>query len=106
MRNFRVYVHDFAQDPRLGGYARWMSQPGWVWRTAAVAALVFVVLPVALVMLVVGLAFAMTFGLVFGLLAGANRLGRWVGGIGRGSADDAGRRNVRVIRHDDEPPLR
>ncbi|MEX0742516.1 MAG: hypothetical protein WD079_06930 [Phycisphaeraceae bacterium] len=104
MQNFRFHIHNVSQDPRFAGFSRtWAAQPSWVWRLAIVAGLLFVVLPIVAVVLVLGLAFALTFGLVFGVLAMANRLGRLVGNVGRGfqRTDGDGRRNVRVIRHDE-----
>lgn len=108
MNQFRFRVHDFSQDPRVAGLHRaWASQPGWVWRIAIVAGLVFVVLPIVAIALVLGLTFALIFGLVFAVLAGANRLGALAGRASRGfrGGGDDGRRNVRVIRPEDEPPF-
>ncbi|MCC7145838.1 MAG: hypothetical protein IT443_05285 [Phycisphaeraceae bacterium] len=79
----------------------WASQverhPGWVAKTALVAALLVIVLPLALLFFT-----AVLVGVVvFAVLSLTVRLKAWLGGVFRAGSLGDGRRNVRVIARQD-----
>jgi len=100
MPHVRFNFGSFAADERFATWrARYHSQPNWVWKFAFAAGALVVVVPLVLLTLTA----VMVFAIVFLLLGTIHRLGRLVGGLGRTRtrtpADD-GRRNVRVVSHD------
>lgn len=89
----------FRDDPRFQAWQhRVGGRPGWVWKSAALAAVLVVVVPLVLLTLaaaVVGLAVFAVMSLVAAIVGGLSNV---LGGP-RGKQSDAGsyRHNVRVI---------
>jgi len=95
----RIWIFDDEHTQRAAGvYRRVAAQPNWVVRSAVLAFLAVVLVPI--VLLILAAVFAMT--VVYLVLAGVNAVMSMFRG-GR-PENDAGRENVRVIRRSDGWP--
>lgn len=99
---WRVYIR---QHPKLGPlYTRIERQPSWVARTAFIAAVLVVVIPLLMLFtaaLFVGIVLFILFGLIAGVIGVVARLVSFLTPAQGGPLESSdGRENVRVLHRD------
>ena len=89
--------HQFDFERARYHYDRLRSRPGWVLKTAFVAAMLVIVLPLVVLALAAAVTFAVLLVVLGAVAAVIGGVRSFFGGIGDMFSDD-GRRNVRVRR--------